>query len=148
MSKHICKVCGFLYNPTLNGNVEFENLPDDWKCPICGAAKSQFDMVHHLGEPDTGGEAQNKHVPVIENTGKGTRVFVGMVPHPMIAEHYIMAISLYDGSKLLKKIALSAGQAPEAMFDIVYKDGIRAIAYCNLHGYWESTNELFTEHAA
>lgn len=148
MKKYICKTCGHIYDPALNNNVAFEDLPDSWKCPICGSAKIQFEGIHHLGEPDTGGEAQNKHVPVIENTGKGVRIYVGMVPHPMIAEHYIMMVSLYDGVKLLKKTALSAGQAPEAMFNVVYKEGMRAIAHCNLHGYWENTNELLAEHAS
>ena len=140
MSKHICKVCGFLYNPTLNGNVEFENLPDDWKCPICGAAKSQFDMVHHLGEPDTGGEAQNKHVPVIEKIEGGVKVKIGSVAHPMLPEHHIVSVNLYkNGGVAIKKAALQAGQAPEVVFQgVEYSEELKAIELCNLHGYWES----------
>jgi superoxide reductase len=138
MKKYICKVCGHVYDPALNGGVAFEDLPADWKCPICGAAKDKFEGIHQLGEQDTAGEAQNKHVPVIEKTEDGVKVKIGAVAHPMIAEHYIMTASLYDGVKLLKKIALTVGQAPEASFAITYKEGMRAVAYCNLHGYWES----------
>ena len=38
-----CPVCGYSYNPSDNGNVAFETLPDDWNCPIClAASKSSF----------------------------------------------------------------------------------------------------------
>ena len=35
----VCAVCGYLYN---DAYVPFEELPDDWACPICGAPKSAF----------------------------------------------------------------------------------------------------------
>jgi superoxide reductase len=137
--KKICKVCGFLYDPVMNGNIEFEALPDDWKCPICGAPKSQFDIVHHLGEPDTGGEAQNKHVPVIEKTDGGVHVKVGAVAHPMLPEHHIVFVNLYMvGGAVIKKMSLQAGQAPEVIFSgVEYSERLKAIEMCNLHGYWE-----------
>lgn len=36
-----CKTCGFEYK----GSVPFEELPIDWKCPICGEPKSNFEKV-------------------------------------------------------------------------------------------------------
>jgi len=33
-----CTVCGYIYD----GETPFENLPDDYKCPICGAGKDKF----------------------------------------------------------------------------------------------------------
>ena len=36
-----CKTCGFEYK----GSVAFEDLPNDWKCPICGEPKSNFEKV-------------------------------------------------------------------------------------------------------
>ena len=36
-----CKTCGFEYK----GTVPFEDLPSDWKCPICGEPKSNFEKV-------------------------------------------------------------------------------------------------------
>lgn len=38
-AKFICKVCGYIYN---DPDVPFEELPDDWLCPICAAPKSAF----------------------------------------------------------------------------------------------------------
>ena len=37
--KFICKVCGYIYN---DPDVPFEELPEDWLCPICAAPKSAF----------------------------------------------------------------------------------------------------------
>ncbi len=52
MSKYKCTVCGYIYDPSAgdpDGGVEpgtaFENLPDDWVCPVCGADKSAFEKV-------------------------------------------------------------------------------------------------------
>lgn len=48
--KWICQVCGYIYDPA-EGDPEadvapgtsFEDLPDDWVCPICGAEKADFE---------------------------------------------------------------------------------------------------------
>ena len=49
MKKYICSVCGYDYDETAGdpGNgvapgTKWEDLPDDWVCPICGADKSMF----------------------------------------------------------------------------------------------------------
>lgn len=36
-----CSVCGHIYE----GDVPFEDLPDDWTCPICGVGKEMFEQV-------------------------------------------------------------------------------------------------------
>ena len=38
-AKYVCKICGYVYD----GETPFEQLPDDWKCPLCGAPKSMFE---------------------------------------------------------------------------------------------------------
>ena len=50
MQKYICSVCGYNYDPAAgdpdSGVAEgtpFENVPDDWVCPICGVAKDMFE---------------------------------------------------------------------------------------------------------
>lgn len=52
MDKYKCLVCGYIYDPEVGdaaGGVPprtpFENLPDDWVCPTCGADKSMFEKV-------------------------------------------------------------------------------------------------------
>jgi flavin reductase (DIM6/NTAB) family NADH-FMN oxidoreductase RutF/rubredoxin len=52
MAKYRCTVCGYIYDPELgdpDGGIapgtSFEDIPDDWECPVCGAAKSEFEKV-------------------------------------------------------------------------------------------------------
>ena len=52
MDKFECTVCGYIYDPALgdpDGGIAprtaFESLPDNWVCPVCGAAKSEFKKV-------------------------------------------------------------------------------------------------------
>ena len=49
-AKYVCRVCGYVYDPLLGDpdsgvkpGTPFEKLPENWVCPICRAAKSQFD---------------------------------------------------------------------------------------------------------
>ena len=49
MDKYECTICGYIYDPEQgdpDGNIPpgtpFEDLPDDWVCPVCGAAESEF----------------------------------------------------------------------------------------------------------
>lgn len=49
MEKWECTVCGYVYDPEKgdpdNGvapGTSFEQIPDSWVCPECGAAKSDF----------------------------------------------------------------------------------------------------------
>ena len=52
MAKYKCTVCGYIYDPEQgdpDGNIEpgtpFEEIPDDWVCPVCGAAKEDFEIM-------------------------------------------------------------------------------------------------------
>jgi rubredoxin len=52
MKKYRCLICGYIYDPKLGdsaGGVRpgtaFEDLPDDWVCPECGAGKDEFEPV-------------------------------------------------------------------------------------------------------
>lgn len=52
MKKYKCIICGYIYDPSAgdpdNGaaaGTAFEDLPDDWVCPDCGAGKDQFEPV-------------------------------------------------------------------------------------------------------
>ena len=44
MKKYRCTICGYIYDDAKE-KVKFEDLPDDWKCPTCGAPKSLFEEV-------------------------------------------------------------------------------------------------------
>lgn len=52
LSKYICLICGYEYDPAVGDEeydiapgIAFDDLPDDWVCPLCGAGKDEFELV-------------------------------------------------------------------------------------------------------
>ncbi len=52
MEKWQCSVCGYVYDAEqgdpdngVNPGTAFEDLPEDWVCPVCGASKDEFAKV-------------------------------------------------------------------------------------------------------
>lgn len=52
MKKYICIVCGYIYDPEIgdpDNNVSpgtsFEDIPEEWVCPLCGVGKDQFEVT-------------------------------------------------------------------------------------------------------
>ena len=52
LKKYECSVCGYVYDPEIGDpdsgiapGTPFEDLPDDWVCPLCGVSKSEFNPV-------------------------------------------------------------------------------------------------------
>lgn len=52
MKKYVCDVCGYIYDPAdgdpdagVQPQTAFEDLAEDWVCPICGAGKDDFSVV-------------------------------------------------------------------------------------------------------
>lgn len=50
MKKYVCSICGYVYDEEAgdpeNGiepGTKWEDLPDDWACPLCGAGKEMFE---------------------------------------------------------------------------------------------------------
>jgi len=55
MSKWRCTLCGYVYDPEegdpdndIEPGIPFEDLPEEWVCPDCGASKEDFEEM----EPD------------------------------------------------------------------------------------------------
>lgn len=44
MKKYRCTICGYIYDESKE-NVKFSDLPEDWKCPLCGAPKNLFEEI-------------------------------------------------------------------------------------------------------
>jgi len=54
MKNYICNICGYEYDQKVGDpsndifpGTKFEDLPEDWACPVCGVGKDQFDEVHN-----------------------------------------------------------------------------------------------------
>lgn len=51
MKKYRCVVCNWVYNPEvgdpdsgISPGTQFEDIPEDWSCPICGVTKEDFEL--------------------------------------------------------------------------------------------------------
>ena len=51
MEKYVCDVCDYVYDPEVGDpesgiapGTSFEDLPDDWTCPVCGVTKDDFQV--------------------------------------------------------------------------------------------------------
>ncbi len=51
-AKYRCSICGYIYDPEegdpaagVKAGTAFEDLPDSWVCPVCGAPKTSFEKV-------------------------------------------------------------------------------------------------------
>lgn len=51
MKKYVCTVCGYVYDPAkgdpeagIAAGTAFEDLPEDWVCPLCGVGKDDFEI--------------------------------------------------------------------------------------------------------
>lgn len=49
MQKYVCDICGYIYDPEVGDpdsgvapGTAFEDIPDDWVCPLCGVGKEDF----------------------------------------------------------------------------------------------------------
>ena len=52
MAKWKCKLCGFIYDEDeglpdrgIEPGTSFEDIPEDWVCPVCGVSKDMFEKV-------------------------------------------------------------------------------------------------------
>ena len=48
---YVCQLCGYIYKVSkgdpesdIAPGTEFDELPDDWTCPLCAAGKEDFEL--------------------------------------------------------------------------------------------------------
>lgn len=70
MGKYVCSICGYIYDEAkgiseagIAPGTAWEDLPEDWVCPLCGASKEEFEK---MGESSPSEE--KKTIPVIESS--------------------------------------------------------------------------------
>ena len=49
MKKYVCNLCGYVYDEAAGDpdygiapGTQWEDVPEDWVCPLCGAGKEEF----------------------------------------------------------------------------------------------------------
>lgn len=79
--RYVCQICGYVYDDSKE-KVAFSSLPDSWKCPLCGASKSDFQpespvktesrpAVTPLNAPDLKKLSAGQLAALCSNLGRG-----------------------------------------------------------------------------
>ncbi len=118
-SLYYCKHCKNLVEVVQAGGGELV---------CCGEAMT-------LLKANTTEAANEKHIPVIEETPTGIKVTVGSVEHPMTEEHYIVFIEVLTENEVIRK-ELKPGMKPQAEFNVKKSDVLEVREFCNLHMLW------------
>ena len=114
-----------------------------------------FKAVLRVADPAHLTESEQVHVPVIESarTISAGEMFpvtvkVGEYPHVMQAGHYIQFVDLYADETFLTRVTFTP-TAPKPkvtyLLELHESTTLRAIAFCNLDGFWESKRWIRAE---
>lgn len=120
-----------------------------YRCEICGNVIEVVDAkappINCCGQPmnelapkNIEQEGKEKHVPIVTIEANKVNVKLGSVPHPMTEDHYIGLIQIVKDGKIIKEKRLYPNDKPEANFVLDDTTGIKARAFCNLHGLWSN----------
>ncbi|MEN6292295.1 MAG: hydroxylamine reductase [Methanobacterium sp.] len=79
MKKYRCLACEYVYDPEkgdpdngIDPGTSFEDLPDDWICPVCGVGKDQFEAMEEEKEKEVKKEEQEMFCYQCSQTARGT----------------------------------------------------------------------------
>lgn len=77
MSKYVCLICGYVYDEQkgipekgILPNTEWSNIPENFKCPLCGAGKSDFEIKEEIKKETT-------YSPTIQGDDKLRELSIG-----------------------------------------------------------------------
>lgn len=75
MKKWLCIICGLIYDEAkgwpadgIAPGTRWQDVPDDWECPDCGVAKSDFEMIEIAASEQsksTSTQVAQKHAPIV-----------------------------------------------------------------------------------
>lgn len=79
MKKYRCLACEYVYDPEkgdadngIDPGTAFEDLPDDWICPVCGVGKDQFEAMEEDSQKEVKKEEQEMFCYQCSQTARGT----------------------------------------------------------------------------
>lgn len=120
MRKFVCSVCGYVYDEAkgipqagIAAGTAWEDLPDDWVCPLCGATKAEF--VLQGGEKPTTRPLSPVVAPIDENRALSALEISALCSNlARGCEKQYMAREAADFTRLADFFKASAAPAREA----------------------------------
>jgi superoxide reductase len=114
-----------------------------------------FKTVLRVADPSSLTEVEQLHAPVIELPGAivagemfAVTVKIATYPHVMEAGHYIQFVDLYADHTFLSRVTFTpTSPRPKVTLFLELNEStmLRAIAFCNLDGFWESKRWIRVE---
>ncbi len=115
-----CNVCG---------NIAIKLVDKNIPLFCCGQKMQEIDV-------NSTDAAQEKHLPVIEQTGNKIYVKIGEIEHPMTESHYISHIIILTTLGYYVQ-ELNYTDKPEAVYYLKDEEKLEKVySICNLHGIW------------
>ena len=123
-----CNECGNIVQVLVSG---IGNLV------CCGEPMEQ--LKAHTSDND---ELSDKHVPIfVDGDNNHKLIQIGSTLHPMSEEHHIRFVEVITNDKNNLRVKyFSPNENPTVMLENS-DNNIKALAYCNIHGLWESKND-------
>jgi rubredoxin-NAD+ reductase len=130
--RFLCRACGLIYDEELGDEdsglapgTRFDDIPDDWECPLCGVTKSDFELIEVVSELDLQGGDElspavgHTNTPGIVIVGAGIAGWSAAEALRAIDRHVpITIVTSCRGNRYHKpevSVALSRGITPSAM---------------------------------
>ena len=114
-----------------------------------------FKTVLHVADPSSLTEIEQLHAPVIELPGVvaagemfAVTVKIATYPHVMEDGHYIQFVDLYADHTFLSRVTFTpTSPKPKVTLFLELSESttLRAVAFCNLDGFWESKRWIRVE---
>ena len=148
--QYLCTQCNYIYDEFMWDKelqiapwTFFEELKEDFKCPICWSSKEYFHWIKEevlkANDKNNLNLVEKKHIPNVKI--KDNKIFVKIweTKHIMTDEHYIVYIELLDeNQKQIDIKYLTSIDKPEAIFDKDFLDTFEVRAKCNLDWLWST----------
>lgn len=147
--RFLCRACGLIYDEALGDEdsglapgTRFEDIPDDWECPLCGVTKADFEPYDALLEPapperDDAAAVTNARTAGVVIVGAGIAGWsAAEAVRALDRDVPITLVTACKGDRYHKpeiSVALSRGVAPrdmirDAAVDAAKRLGVRVIA--------------------
>jgi rubredoxin---NAD+ reductase len=166
--RFLCKACGLIYDEALGDpdsglapGTRFEDIPDDWMCPICGVGKGDFELCVPAKKTDrqlaSNYIATSRQYRPIVIAGAG---IAGWAVAQSLRDHgcdeQIVMISACNGDRYHKpqiSVACASGKSPDDLITETAQVGAKRLNVSLLGGRWISSispasNTIRTSHGS
>lgn len=136
--KYLCRACGYVYDEALGdpdcglpAGTRFEDIPDDWQCPLCGVTKADFEPLEVAIAKPSGGTPEQVGVVVV-----GAGLAGWAVVEALRAIDKALPITLITGDsgdryhKPMLSLAFGQDKSPK---DLIRQTGERASQDNSIH---------------